>query len=243
MEKNVYTRQEVLNLTGFSEESLCSWEAAKVIKPVGFTEDHVPFYSAESAAAIRHIQKLMESGYDLAQIQKIIKKVGLPQTAQQPEKTKGKPEFLTVGLLAERARVSPRTVKHWEDKGIIEPDMWSEGGFRLYSEVYIEVCRLIKDLQLFGYTLEEIKTLSDLFRDFLAIQKNPGLYSKKETLRRLEGMLHTSEEIGERMNLLSDGIKHWADLLKKKRKEIQTVKNKVSKHFEYDGESGDGHAA
>ena len=78
-----------------------------------------------------------------------------------------------MGALAEKVGVSPRTIKHWEDMGIIEPNMRSEGGFRYYSDAYIYLCNLIKDLQLFNYSLVDIKMISDLFRYYLAIQQQP----------------------------------------------------------------------
>ena len=57
-------------------------------------------------------------------------------------------QYITISSLAEQVGVSPRTIKHWEEKGIIESEMRSAGGFRLYSQIYVYMCKLVKDLQI-----------------------------------------------------------------------------------------------
>ena len=137
--------------------------------------------------------------------------------------------YLTVGGLADRSGVSPRTIKHWEDKGVIEPDMRTEGGFRLYSESYVFLCQLIRDLQLFGYTLEEIKTVSDEVRDFLAIQADLEVFPKSVVDSKLAAMLGKIQDLYDRMKLLKEGIARWEDLLKKNKKDIRGLRNRNRK--------------
>jgi DNA-binding transcriptional MerR regulator len=227
--KAVFTRNEFLSKFNLLETGLQQWEKLKLLKPLGYTDDKVPLYSEEMAEQIRHIQKLTELGYGSEEIKKIIKKVGLPKAAEKKEKPEHVDKYLTVGNLGERVGLSPRTIKHWEDKGIIEPDMRSEGGFRLYSEVYVYLCELIRDLQLFGYTLEEIKDVSDYFRNFLAFQNDLGAFPKDEVSRKLDAMLKEIKALFDKMNLLKKGIERWEDLLKKKKKEVLTLKNKNQK--------------
>lgn len=230
--KAVFTRAEFLSKFNLPETSLREWEKLKLLKPVGFTDNQVALYSEDIVDKIGHIQRLTELGYGPEEIQKIIKKVGLPKTVQKKDRAKDSDQYLTVGDLAERVGLSPRTIKHWEDKGIIEPDMRSEGGFRLYSNVYIYLCKLIKDLQLFGYTLEEIKGISDYFRDFLAIKDSLESFPQAEVSRKLEAMLSEIKVFLDKMDLLKEGIERWEDLLKKKRKEILNLKSKNQKRAE-----------
>jgi len=229
MNKKLYTRPEFTVKVNMTEAELVLWTKMKLIKPEGFADDQTPLYSDTVLEKVMHIQRLRELGYGLEEIQKIMKKIGLPKLRSA---RKGSPDFnkyLTVGSLAERAGLSPRTIKHWEDKGIIEPDMRSEGGFRLYSQVYVYLCKLIKDLQLFGYSLEEIKVISGYFRDFLDIQGNLGSLPKAEVSKKLEAMLSEIQVLFEKMNLLKEGIERWEDLLKKKKKEILSLKTKNQK--------------
>jgi DNA-binding transcriptional MerR regulator len=229
MNKSAFTREEILTRTGVSEEVLGRWIKEKLVRPAGFTDDRTPLFSEETVARLENILKLKDLGYGLDEIQKIIKKIGLPRTQHKQVNNNDHDQYLTVGNLAEGAGVSARTIKHWEDKGIIEPDMRSEGGFRLYSKGYVHLCKLIQDLQLFGYTLEEIKTISDYFRDFLAFQERLESFEKDEVAPKIEAWLDGIQALSEKMRLFREGMERWEELMKKKKKEILNLKAKNQK--------------
>lgn len=222
-------RKEMIEKSKISEKLLNEWEELKIIKPSGFTEDKIPFYTQQTVDYINKIKKFLDIGYTHEEIEKILKKVGLPKNSGDNEDSKLLKKHLTIGGLAERVGVSTRTIKHWEDKGIIEADMRSDGGFRLYSEIYGYLCNLIKDLQLFGYSLEEIKNISDIFRTFLAIDKDILTYSKEDTSTKLDSMCSEIDKLKGRMNLFKQGIQRWQELINKKTKEINALKKKNQK--------------
>jgi DNA-binding transcriptional MerR regulator len=232
MNKDVFTREDLLGKAGVSEEALSGWLKAKLVRPAGFAEDKTPLFTADALDRIVHIRKLEDLGYGLEEIQKIIRKFGLPTGRNDRKIPLKKDPYLTVGGLADRSGVSPRTIKHWEDKGVIEPDMRTEGGFRLYSESYVFLCQLIRDLQLFGYTLEEIKAVSDEVRDFLAIQADLNVSPKAGVDAKLAAMLGQVQGLYDKMKLLEEGIERWEDLLKKKKKDIQGLRNRNRKRPE-----------
>jgi DNA-binding transcriptional MerR regulator len=236
MNQDFFSTQDLVRRLGVSEDEIAEWTEAKLFRPVGFADDRTPLYPSGTPERIAYIQKLAELGYGLEEILKIVKKVGLPQDQGSPKKVREKGGFLTVGSLADRSGVSPRTIKHWEDKGIIEPDMRTGGGFRLYSDSYVFICKLIRDLQLFGYTLEEIKAVSDDVRALLAIQADLEAFPKPEVDSRLDVMLGAIRTLQDKTAMLREGIERWEDLLKKKRKDIQSLKSKNMKR----GESGRG---
>ncbi|MGB9006454.1 MAG: MerR family transcriptional regulator [Candidatus Aminicenantales bacterium] len=231
MEKDVFTQKELLTRFGLARDNLVEWTRLKLVRPEGYTDGQEPLFSEAAGQRIVHIQKLMALGYRHDEIQKIFKKVGVPVEKHNKQERKSKEKYLTVGSLAEQSNLSPRTIKHWEDKGIIEPDMRSEGGFRLYAKVYVYLCQLIKDLQLFGYTLEEIKDISGYFRDFLALQSDMGSFSGREAASKLETMLKAIKAFNDKMSLFKEGISRWDGLLKKKRKEIMILKQKNEKRM------------
>ncbi len=226
MRKIIFLKDELKKEVGITEEVFNEWGKLQLLNPDGFTKDQIPFYSKETLERSKHINGLLELGYAIQDIHKIIKKVGIPKTSSGQNKKTELKKFLTVGDLADRVGLSPRAIKHWENKGIIEPDMRSKGGFRLYSEIYIYLCNLIKDLQLFGYTLEEIKEISDLFRYYLVVKNDLETYSKEENSETLNKMLAHIQSLFERMRLMREGIERWEALLKSKKKEIMGFKNR-----------------
>jgi DNA-binding transcriptional MerR regulator len=239
MNKDLMSLEDLARESGVAAESLAEWGKAKLLKPAGFTEGKTPLFAAAGLDRVAHIKRLADLGYGTEEILKIIKKVGLPRDGHGRKPAAHGDSFLTVGNLAERSGVSPRTIKHWEDKGIIEPDMRTEGGFRLYSESYVFLCQLIRDLQLFGYSLEEVKAVSDDVRTLLAIEADPGSFTPAEVEKRLAAMLEAIQALFDKMKLLEEGIERWQDLLKKKRKDILALQAKNKKRAKAAKESGD----
>ena len=240
MNKDVLTLDDLARKAGVSPERLAEWTKAKLLKPDGFTDAKAPLFAAGSLDRVAHILRLADLGYGTDEVLKIIKKVGLPRDGRGRKPAPGKDRFLTVGVLAERSGVSPRTIKHWEDKGIIEPDMRTEGGFRLYPESYVFLCQLIRDLQLFGYALEEVKAVSDDVRTLLAIEADPESFPRAEVEKKLEAMLQAIQALFDKMKLLEEGIERWKDLLKKKKKDILALKAKNRKRSKAAKEASDG---
>ena len=172
MDKTLFARDEFLAKASLAGETLADWLKWKILKPAGYADDKSPLFSRESLDRAAHVRKLTELGYGPEEIQKILKKVGLPT------KRSGKKEGAEKGPLTSPSATSPSgrasapgRSSTGRTKGIIEPDMRTEGGFRLYSDGYVFLCQLIRDLQLFGYSLEEIKAVSD---DVRRLPGHPG---------------------------------------------------------------------
>ncbi len=67
---------------------------------------------------------------------------------------------LQIGEVAERTSVTQRTLRFYEEKGLLKPPTRMDGGFRLYSEADIQRVERIKRLQqLLGFSLAEIKEM------------------------------------------------------------------------------------
>ena len=68
--------------------------------------------------------------------------------------------YLQIGEVAERTAVTQRTLRFYEEKGLLRPPTRMEGGFRLYSEDDVRRVDHIRRLQnLLGITLAEIKEM------------------------------------------------------------------------------------
>lgn len=69
---------------------------------------------------------------------------------------------LSTGDLARRIGTTLRTVRFYEEAGMLKPTAVGKGGRRLYTELDLERLALITDLRELDLSLEEIKGLLDM---------------------------------------------------------------------------------
>jgi len=70
--------------------------------------------------------------------------------------------LLKIGEVAGRVGLSLRTIRYYEEVGLLEPTGRSPGGFRLYSEDEVTRLAILKGMKPLGLTLEEIRDLMGL---------------------------------------------------------------------------------
>ena len=66
---------------------------------------------------------------------------------------------LTVGELAEAARVPVSTIRYYERTGLLRPSARSASNYRLYSNEDLERLRFVRSAQATGFTLKDIQAL------------------------------------------------------------------------------------
>jgi DNA-binding transcriptional MerR regulator len=68
--------------------------------------------------------------------------------------------YLQIGEAANRAGLTQRTLRYYEELGLLKPASRMEGGFRLYSNDDVERIDYIKNLRdVLGFSLAEIKDM------------------------------------------------------------------------------------
>ena len=72
-----------------------------------------------------------------------------------------------IGTVADRVGLSLRTIRHYEEVGLVVPTGRSAGGFRLYTDADIERLHQVKAMKPLDFSLEETRELMAL-RDRLA---------------------------------------------------------------------------
>lgn len=104
--------------------------------------------------------------------------------------------YLQIGEVAERTGVTQRTLRFYEEKGLLKPPSRLEGGFRLYSEEDIARVERIKRLQsLLGVSLAEIKEMVDAEEVTLQIEAEYRLEADVgEKRRQLAKAIEVSEK-------------------------------------------------
>ena len=72
-----------------------------------------------------------------------------------------------IGEVAEAVGLSLRTIRYYEEVGVVPPSGRTAGGFRLYTGDDIERLRLVKQMKPLDFSLDEMRDLLDV-RDRLA---------------------------------------------------------------------------
>jgi len=66
---------------------------------------------------------------------------------------------LTIGQLAKLTGVSPKTIRYYEDAGVLPPPQRSESRYRLYWESDVRRLELIRRARVLDMTLHEVREL------------------------------------------------------------------------------------
>ncbi len=69
---------------------------------------------------------------------------------------------LQIGEVARRTDLSIRTIRHWEEMGLVRPTARSSGGFRLYSEEDVARIRLLRFMKPLELTLQQMRELLEI---------------------------------------------------------------------------------
>ena len=64
-----------------------------------------------------------------------------------------------IGQLADRTGLSLRTIRHYDEIGLLKPSGRTEGGFRLYTSTDLERLLVIRRMKPLGFSLEEMAEL------------------------------------------------------------------------------------
>jgi len=98
---------------------------------------------------------------------------------------------MRIGDLAKRASVTTRTIRYYEELGLLKQSgrERGEGDFRYYSEEDLARLQRIDMLKQLGLSLEEISGVLELYFD-----KENILAGKQKILALLQTHLHETEE-------------------------------------------------
>ena len=134
---------------------------------------------------------------------------------------KASKELARVGEVAERLGVSPRTIKYYEELGLIEPEARSPGGFRLYSEEDVRRLERVLRMKGIGYSLAAI-------RELLAVRDAAQEADKATVLRTAAERLKDRErEVGARIRQMREDLKRAEALREELRCDIALCEKRI----------------
>jgi DNA-binding transcriptional MerR regulator len=122
-------------------------------------------------------------------------------------------EHHQIGTVADRVDLSLRTIRYYEEIGLVSPSGRTEGGFRLYTESDIDRLHLVKALKPVGMPLDMI---SELLACADQISQADGRSDLGEVERRLESVLATAlsrcDELEHMLSVARDSLQAMSAL-------------------------------
>lgn len=114
--------------------------------------------------------------------------------------------LLTTGDMARLSQNTLRTVRFYEESGLLEPDRRTGGGHRLFGMRELRKLLLVSDLRAAGFALEEI-------RDFLALKHRcpSGSHASRQIVAKLDeqvGLMNTRIALLKRLSTELDAARN-----------------------------------
>ncbi len=89
-----------------------------------------------------------------------------------------------IGEVAEQVGLSLRTVRYYEEVGLLSAPARTEGGFRLYGAEHLEQLGLIKQMKPLGLSIEEMRALLDARSDLQSSTSARKRAAARDSLER-----------------------------------------------------------
>jgi len=124
-----------------------------------------------------------------------------------------------IGEVAERVGLSLRTLRYYEEMGLVAPSERSPGGFRLYDDADIARAAFIKQLKPLDFTLEQIRELLEI-RQRLA--DSAGAIEDLDLAERLQMFITAAEESSRALMEQSQAANALAAELRRLRRQAKT---------------------
>jgi DNA-binding transcriptional MerR regulator len=117
---------------------------------------------------------------------------------------------LTTGDLARACDTTVRTVRFYEEAGVLCPETRSEGGHRLFGKANLQKLQLIMDLREAGLSLNDIRALFELKRDCASPEEASEAMSKslesqiEEMQRKIAVLRRLREELASTVAIIQE---------------------------------------
>ena len=129
-----------------------------------------------------------------------------PSIVLSASNDKGHAGLLKIGEFASLAGTNLRTLRYYEELGLLTPAERSQGGFRYYRPTDLNRVQMIHNLQELGLHLEAIRDLLDM----------RGTANRAELLQKVTAALTEQQRlIDERVQTLEEQKRHIAEALAK----------------------------
>lgn len=104
---------------------------------------------------------------------------------------------MRIGEVAERLGLSLRSIRYYEEAGLVAPSARTQGGFRLYTEPDVSRLLLIMQMKPLGFSLEE---MGDVFVSLDALQSSDS--TPQDAAGARAGLVAVLTDVEQRLELL-----------------------------------------
>lgn len=125
--------------------------------------------------------------------------------------------LMQIGEVADKTGLSLRTIRYYEEVGIVVPSARSQGGFRLYTDADVERLQLAKKMKPLEFTLDQMRELLAII-DRLASSKGLPASEKTELSQRLSFYERAVAERRQKLREQLETAEGFASMLAKHRK-------------------------
>ncbi|KQL39856.1 hypothetical protein AN960_07690 [Bacillus sp. FJAT-25509] len=132
--------------------------------------------------------------------------------------------------VAKECGLTKRSIRYYEEIGLISPPERSEGGFRLYSDLHIERLKKIMNVRdVLGFSLQEVQEymeISEAYEEFrLHYRENKEKMNEDE---RKEKLLGAEVILAQQLKMIDEKLKKMNDI----RDEMNAMYQRVQKALE-----------
>lgn len=121
-----------------------------------------------------------------------------------------RPAVMQIGEVAARTELSLRSLRHWEEVGLVRPSGRSDGGFRLYTAEDVEKILVIRRMKPLGFSLDR---MTAAMRDLEALRDPAATDRHTDARQRLGDLLTEAAERREQLQRQLEMADEFLDLL------------------------------
>ncbi len=124
-------------------------------------------------------------------------------------------QFISIGEVAKTVEMSLRTIRYYEEIGLLNSVKRIEGGKRVYTMEDVRRLKLIKRLKILGLSLSDMEELEDIW----SIQKSNDIVLNR-LLEILDRHLKKLDERIRDLEILRNEITEYKSRIRKKLKSV-----------------------
>lgn len=109
-----------------------------------------------------------------------------------------------IGQLAKLADVTPDTIRFYEKQHMMDHELRTEGGFRLYSSSDLQRLKFIRYGRQLGFSLESI-------RELLSIRVEPAKHTCQESKSIVEKRLNEVNKMMAELKVMQQSLLHLSE--------------------------------